>query len=122
MTTSPTPGTCSTTGAWSTSSSTIARPWSPAERLVARRGPYPGRSGPGADVRAIWKRDPRALVDLWFGAVAGRSGSGRQRLVRDLAASRPFPPDEMLAWLGHDDAEVVELAAELLGAPRGSTP
>ena len=90
----------------------VARPngWWPAEgRTMADLAPAPM-------YEPLWKREPRAVVDLM---VRGGCRPVRQwaaRLVRgDLAAvAAVMSLEELLAWLGHDDAEVVDLAAELL--------
>jgi len=92
----------------------VARPdgWWPAEgRTMSDLAPAPM-------YKPLWKRAPRAVVDLM---VRGGCRPVRQwaaRVVRsDLAAAVSL--DELLGWLGHEDTEVVDLAAELLRSAPG---
>ena len=95
----------------------VARPngWWPAEgRTTADLAPAPM-------YEALWKRAPRAVVDLMVRGGCRPVRRWAARLVRgDLAAvAAAVSLEELLAWLGHDDAEVVDLAVELLRSAPG---
>lgn len=99
------------------SPSLAARPngWWPAEgRTLADLAPAPM-------YEPLWKREPRAAVDLMIRGGCRPVRQWAARVVRsDLAAvAAVMSLEELLACLGDDDAEVVDLAAELLRSAPG---
>lgn len=70
---------------------------------------------PAPKYAALWKRSPRALVELLVQARCRPVRGWAVRMVRrDVAAVLPvFPLEERLGLLVHDDDEVVALVADL---------